>query len=90
MVVRLQGTATEVIKNIVLAGIGKLVMVDDADVAEEDLGSGFFFREQDVGLKVRRVHSWTRIFDGYSSVLARDGRQGSSGEPQPSRDGGSG
>ncbi|KAF9021060.1 hypothetical protein BDZ89DRAFT_957785 [Hymenopellis radicata] len=51
LVVRLRGTATEVIKNIVLAGIGKLVMVDDGDVAEEDLGSGFFFRDQDVGQK---------------------------------------
>ncbi|KAK0188154.1 hypothetical protein F5146DRAFT_744025 [Armillaria mellea] len=51
LVVRLQGTATEVIKNIVLAGIGKLVMVDDADVTEEDLGAGFFFRDEDVGQK---------------------------------------
>ncbi len=53
LVVRLQGTATEVIKNIVLAGIGKLVMVDDADVTEEDLGAGFFYRDEDVGQKVR-------------------------------------
>jgi len=40
---RLRGTATETIKNIVLAGIGKLVIVDDEDVSEEDLGAGFFF-----------------------------------------------
>lgn len=53
LVVRLKGTATEVIKNIVLAGIGKLVIVDDALVAEEDLGAGFFFRDEDVGKKVR-------------------------------------
>lgn len=51
LVVRLQGTATETIKNIVLAGIGKLIMVDDADVSEEDLGAGFFFRDGDVGKK---------------------------------------
>ncbi|VDB85552.1 unnamed protein product [Peniophora sp. CBMAI 1063] len=47
----LRGTATETIKNIVLAGIGKLVVVDDSDVAEEDLGAGFFFRDEDVGKK---------------------------------------
>jgi len=51
LVVRLRGAATEVIKNIVLAGIGKLVLVDDAAVTEEDLGAGFFFRDEDVGKK---------------------------------------
>lgn len=51
LVVRLRGTATEAIKNIVLAGIGKLVIIDSDDVAEEDLGAGFFFREEDVGKK---------------------------------------
>ena len=49
----LRGTATETIKNIVLAGIGKLLVVDEADVTEEDLGAGFFFRDEDVGKKVR-------------------------------------
>ena len=53
LVVRLKGVATEAIKNIVLAGIGKLVVVDPDDVAEEDLGAGFFFRDEDVGQKVR-------------------------------------
>lgn len=52
LVVRLKGVATEAIKNIVLAGIGKLVIVDDQDVSEEDLGAGFFFRDEDVGKKV--------------------------------------
>lgn len=53
VVVRLKGVATEAIKNIVLAGIGKLIVVDADDVAEEDLGAGFFFRDEDVGKKVR-------------------------------------
>lgn len=53
LVVRLRGTATEVIKNIVLAGVGKLVIVDGEDVSEEDLGAGFFYRDDDVGKKVR-------------------------------------
>ncbi|KAH7914274.1 hypothetical protein BJ138DRAFT_1057320 [Hygrophoropsis aurantiaca] len=51
LVARLRGTATEAIKNIVLAGIGKLVIVDSEDVQEEDLGAGFFFRDEDVGKK---------------------------------------
>ena len=52
--VRLQGVATEAIKNIVLAGIGKLVVADPGDVVEQDLGAGFFYRDEDVGKKVRR------------------------------------
>ena len=53
LVVRLQGVATEAIKNIVLAGIGKLVVADPGDVVEQDLGAGFFYRDDDVGKKVR-------------------------------------
>ena len=52
LVVNLRGVATEIIKNIVLAGIGKLLVVDDQDVSEEDLGAGFFFTDDDVGKKV--------------------------------------
>ncbi|KAF8158301.1 hypothetical protein B0H34DRAFT_708224 [Crassisporium funariophilum] len=51
LVVRLKGVATEAIKNMVLAGIGKLIIVDGENVSEEDLGAGFFFRDEDVGLK---------------------------------------
>ncbi|KAG6841708.1 hypothetical protein C0991_007980 [Blastosporella zonata] len=51
LVVRLTGTATEAIKNMVLAGIGRLVIVDGEAVAEEDLGAGFLFRDEDVGKK---------------------------------------
>ena len=53
LVVRLRGVATEAIKNVVLAGIGKLIVMDDENVSEEDLGAGFFFRDGDVGSKVR-------------------------------------
>lgn len=49
LVHNLQGIATEVIKNIVLSGIGRLTLLDPVPVAPEDLASGFFFREDDVG-----------------------------------------
>jgi len=52
LVLTVRGLATEVIKNIVLAGVGKLIMADNEDVKEEDLGTGFFFRDGDVGRKV--------------------------------------
>lgn len=54
MIINLRAVATETIKNIVLAGIGKLVVVDDQDVSEEDLGAGFFMTNDDVGKKVSR------------------------------------
>lgn len=53
LVLTIQGLSTEVIKNIVLAGIGKLIIADNEDVREEDLGAGFFYRDEDVGRKVR-------------------------------------
>ncbi|KAG9027793.1 hypothetical protein FRB95_007373 [Tulasnella sp. JGI-2019a] len=49
LLVNLRGIAAETIKNIVLAGIGKLIIVDSNTVSEEDLGTGFLFREHDVG-----------------------------------------
>lgn len=49
VVVTLSGVATEVIKNVVLAGIGKLTIVDAGIVLEEDLSASFFFRADDVG-----------------------------------------
>jgi ubiquitin-like 1-activating enzyme E1 A len=60
LVVRLRGVATEAIKNMVLAGIGRLVIVDGEEVTEEDLGAGFFFRDDDVG-KNRLDAARTRI-----------------------------
>ncbi|OCB89067.1 hypothetical protein A7U60_g3750 [Sanghuangporus baumii] len=51
MIVGLKGVATETAKNLVLAGIGKLIVVDEKDVSEEDLGADFFLREEDVGKK---------------------------------------
>ena len=57
LVVRLRGVATEAIKNMVLAGIGRLVLVDGDEVLEEDLGAGFFFRDEDVGKNVRSPHA---------------------------------
>ena len=53
LIVTLRGLEAEVCKNIVLAGIGSLTILDAAAVSEEDLGAGYFFRDEDVGKKVR-------------------------------------
>ncbi|GAA99493.1 hypothetical protein E5Q_06193 [Mixia osmundae IAM 14324] len=49
LLVCLRGIATEITKNIVLAGIGSLSILDDQAVTEEDLATGFFLRESDIG-----------------------------------------
>ncbi|EJT52977.1 SUMO activating enzyme [Trichosporon asahii var. asahii CBS 2479] len=47
LILSLRSVAHETIKNLVLAGIGRLIVMDDGAVTEEDLGSGFLFREED-------------------------------------------
>lgn len=47
LVLCLRSLAHETIKNLVLAGIGRLIIMDEGDVTEEDLGPGFLFREED-------------------------------------------
>jgi len=55
LVIGLKGVATEAIKNIVLAGIGRLVVLDPSKLTGEDLGAGFFFAEGEVGKNVRYI-----------------------------------
>lgn len=47
LLLSLRSLAHETIKNLVLAGVGRLIVMDDGVVTEEDLGSGFLFREND-------------------------------------------
>lgn len=48
-VVSFTGVAEEIVKNIVLAGIGALTIVDAQNVEPEDLSASLFFRPDDVG-----------------------------------------
>lgn len=54
LVLSLRSLAHETIKNLVLAGIGRLIIMDNEKVSEEDLGGGFLFYEEKgaVGLNV--------------------------------------
>ncbi|AFR98580.2 SUMO activating enzyme [Cryptococcus neoformans C23] len=47
LILSLRSLAHETIKNLVLAGVGRLIVADSDVVTEEDLGSGFLFREED-------------------------------------------
>ena len=52
LIITLRGIATEILKNTVLSGVGRVIVLDSEDVGEEDLGSGYLFREEEVGMKV--------------------------------------
>lgn len=50
---RFRGVAVDAVKNVVLAGVGNLTLLDGEDLREEDLGANYFAREDEVGRKVR-------------------------------------
>lgn len=49
LVVGLGGMGVEICKNLILAGVGSLTVMDHKDVQMRDLGSQFFLSEDDVG-----------------------------------------
>lgn len=52
LLVNLKALGSEIAKNLVLAGVGSLTIVDHELVMEDDLGSQFFISEGDIGKKV--------------------------------------
>lgn len=49
LLIGLRGVANETAKNLVLAGIGALTVVDTENVTEADLAAQFFVQEKDIG-----------------------------------------
>ncbi|KAI0835569.1 hypothetical protein F5Y06DRAFT_121936 [Hypoxylon sp. FL0890] len=60
VIITMKALANEIAKNLVLAGIGSLTVVDDQIVTEADLGAQFFLTEEDIG-KSRAEASVSRI-----------------------------
>ena len=52
LLINMRALANEVAKNLVLAGIGSLTVLDADTVVEDDLGAQFFVSERHVGLNV--------------------------------------
>lgn len=57
LLVSLRALGTEIAKNLVLAGISSLTIIDDSTVTGEDLGAQYFLRDDDVGKPVCAAHS---------------------------------
>lgn len=73
LILSLKTVAHEIIKNLVLAGIGRLIVMDNGVVTEEDLGSGFLFREEEgaVGQEVCLFSSLSSSPHSYPYVFLR-------------------
>ena len=52
LLIGLKALGNEIAKNLVLAGIGALTVIDDGIVTEDDLGAQFFVSEEHVGMNV--------------------------------------
>ena len=52
LVITVKALGNEVVKNLVLAGIGSLTLVDDENVTEDDLGAQFLISRADIGKNV--------------------------------------
>lgn len=52
LLITIRALANEVAKNLVLAGIGSLTVLDPDIVVEDDLGGQFFIGEEHVGMNV--------------------------------------
>ncbi len=52
IVIGVNGLSNEVLKNIVLAGVGHVTLMDSAPVTLKDLGSQFLLRKENVGENV--------------------------------------
>ncbi|KAI5961705.1 hypothetical protein KGF57_001639 [Candida theae] len=50
--INVSATGCEVLKNLILPGIGKYTIIDDKEVTQEDLSSNFFLKLKDLGKKL--------------------------------------
>lgn len=52
LLITIGALSNEIAKNLVLAGIGSLTVLDSAIVSPQDLGAQFFVEESDIGKNV--------------------------------------
>src|SRR5271170_6991069 len=68
LLITMKALGNEVAKNLVLAGIGSLTVVDPDVVSEEDLASQFFVTEEDIGKNVSLVLGWHLLMQRCSAL----------------------
>ncbi|KAL8679240.1 MAG: hypothetical protein Q9186_004482 [Xanthomendoza sp. 1 TL-2023] len=79
LLIGMRALANEIAKNLVLAGIGSLTILDDQLVTEDDLGSQFFVSEHHVGLnraaaaisQVRTLNPRVALYADTENILVK-------------------
>ncbi|KAI0180303.1 hypothetical protein GGR52DRAFT_237705 [Hypoxylon sp. FL1284] len=79
VLITMKALANEIAKNLVLAGIGSLTIVDDQVVTEADLGAQFLLTEEDVGQsraqaaasRVQKLNPRVRVIPDSGSIMTK-------------------
>ncbi|KAJ8126629.1 hypothetical protein O1611_g7009 [Lasiodiplodia mahajangana] len=79
LLISMKALANEIAKNLVLAGIGALTIVDDQLVTEADLGAQFFLSQENVGqnraeaaaVQVQKLNPRVKVFADSGSIMTK-------------------
>ncbi|KAI0445027.1 hypothetical protein F4803DRAFT_211861 [Xylaria telfairii] len=79
LIVSMKALANEIAKNLVLAGIGSLTIVDDQIVTEADLGAQFFLSGEHVGqnraeaaaVQIQKLNPRVKVFPDPGSIMMK-------------------
>ncbi|KAI1144172.1 hypothetical protein F5Y05DRAFT_363878 [Hypoxylon sp. FL0543] len=79
VIITMKALANEIAKNLVLAGIGSLTIVDDQIVTEADLGAQFFLTEEDIGKsraeaavsRVQKLNPRVKVIADSGSIMTK-------------------
>lgn len=74
LIITMRALANEVAKNLVLAGIGSLTVMDPDVVEDDDLGAQFFISEEHVGRNVSRASVGGGILHKHADTRCRGRR----------------
>lgn len=79
LLISMKALANEIAKNLVLAGIGSLTIIDDHIVTEADLGAQFFLSQENVGqnrgaaaaVQVQKLNPRVKVFPDCGSIMTK-------------------
>ena len=79
LLISMKGLGNEIAKNLVLAGIASLTIVDDQVVTERDLGCQFFITEENIGqnraeaaiVEVRKLNPRVKVFADSGGIVTK-------------------